>query len=103
VLNNARFLILPWIECKGLASKMLSIACRQMSHHWQQRYGFKPVLLESFVECERCGTFFKAANGICVGKLVGRDKNPRVHGQIIPVKDNWLHRPRQNFRVVLRV
>ena len=54
VVNNARFLILPWIQCKGLASKILSIVNRQLPIDWQQRYGFKPVLLETFVECERC-------------------------------------------------
>ena len=102
VVNNARFLILPWIQCKGLASKILSIACRQLPIDWQQRYGFKPVLLETFVETERHrGTSYKAANWINVGKTVGRGKKSRVHHQIIPVKDIWLYPLRQNFRTVL--
>ena len=102
VVNNARFLILPWIQCKGLASKILSIACRQLPIDWQQRYGFKPVLLETFVETERHrGTSYKAANWIFVGKTVGRGKKSRVHEQIIPVKDIWLYPLRQNFRAVL--
>ena len=102
VVNNARFLILPWIQCKGLASKILSIACRQLPIDWQQRYGFKPVLLETFVETERHrGTSYKAANWIFVGKTVGRGKKSRVHQQIIPVKDIWLYPLRQNFRAVL--
>ncbi len=62
VVNNARFLILPWIQCKGLASKILSIVNRQLPIDWQQRYGFKPVLLETFVQTERHrGTSYKAA------------------------------------------
>jgi len=86
VVNNARFLILPWIQCKGLAWKILSIACRQLPHHWQQRCGFKPVLLETFVETERHrGTSYKAANWIHVGK------KSRVHERIIPIKDIWLY------------
>ena len=102
VVNNARFLILPWIQCKGLASKILSIVNRQLPQHWQQRYGFKPVLLETFVECERHrGTTYKAANWIHVGKTVGRGKKSRVHQQIIPVKDIWLYPLRRNFRVAL--
>jgi len=102
VVNNARFLILPWIQCKGLASKILSIACRQLPLDWLQRYGFKPVLLETFVETERHrGTSYKAANWINVGKTVGRGKKSRVHEQIIPVKDIWLYPLRQNFRTVL--
>jgi len=102
VVNNARFLILPWIQSKGLASKILSIVNRQLPHDWQQRYGFKPVLLETFVETERHrGTSYKAANWINVGKTVGRGKKSRVHEQIIPVKDIWLYPLRKNFRSVL--
>ena len=102
VVNNARFLILPWIQCKGLASKILSIVCRQLPIDWQQRYGFKPALLETFVETERHGgTSYKAANWIFVGNTVGRGKKPRVHQQIIPVKDIWRYPLRQNFRAVL--
>ena len=102
VVNNARFLILPWIQCKGLASKILSIVNRQLPIDWHQRYGFKPVLLETFVETERHrGTSYKAANWIRVGKTVGRGKKSRVHQQIIPVKDIWLYPLRQNFRTVL--
>ena len=101
VVNNARFLILPWVQCKGLASKILSIACRQLPIDWQQRYGCKPVLLETFVETERhCGTSYKAANWINVGKTAGRSKKSRVHVQIIPIKDIWLYPLRQNFRTV---
>jgi hypothetical protein len=62
VINDARFLVLPRIECKGLASKILSLAARQLPNDWLSRYGFRPVLLETFVEHERHkGTCFKAA------------------------------------------
>ena len=102
VVNNARFLILPWIQCKGLASKILSIVNRRLPIDWQQRYGFKPVLLETFVECERHrGTSYKAANWIHVGKTAGRGKKSRVHQQIIPIKDIWLYPLRRTFRVTL--
>ena len=95
--------VLPtWIQCKGLASKILSIVNRQLPLDWQRRYGFKPVLLETFVETERHrGTSYRAANWIHVGKTVGRGKKSRVHEQIIPVKDIWLYPLRQNFRAVL--
>ena len=102
VVNNARFLILPWIQCKGLASKILSIVNRQLPNDWQQRYGFKPVLLETFVQTERHrGTSYKAANWLNVGKTTGRGKKSRVHAQIIPIKDIWLYPLRKNFRSVL--
>ena len=102
VVNNARFLILPWIQCKGLASKILSIVNRQLPIDWHQRYGLRPILLETFVETERHrGTSYKAANWINVGKTVGRGKKSRVHEQIIPIKDIWLYPLQKNFRTVL--
>ena len=53
VVNNARFLILPWIQSKGLASKILSKVARQLPNDWHLRYGYRPVLLETFVESQR--------------------------------------------------
>jgi hypothetical protein len=102
VINNARFLILPWIQSKGLASKILSIISRQLPEDWQQRYGYRPVLMETFVETPRHqGTCYKAANWALVGKTVGRGKKSLVHTQIIPIKDIWLYPLRRNFRAAL--
>lgn len=102
VVNNARFLILPWIESKGLASKILSRAARQLPEDWLRRYGFRPVLLETFVEFERHrGTCYKAANWINVGQTTGRGKKSSSHRQLIPVKDIWLYPLRKNFATVL--
>lgn len=103
VVNNARFLILPWIHSKGLASKILSMSARQLPHDWHQRYGYRPVLLETFVESERHrGTCYKAANWLHVGQTVGRGKKSTVHQQTIPIKDIWLYPLRKNFASVLR-
>jgi hypothetical protein len=102
VVNNARFLILPWIQSKGLASKILSLIARQLPHHWQQRYGYRPVLFETFVESARHrGTCYKAANWIHVGQTVGRGKKCPVHQQIVPIKDVWLYPLRKDFATVL--
>jgi Domain of unknown function (DUF4338) len=102
IVNNARFLILPWIQSKGLASKILSIVARQLPRDWSARYGFAPVLFETFVETPRHrGTCYKAANWIHVGQTVGRGKKSRVHLQIIPIKDIWLYPLRKDFRSVL--
>lgn len=102
VVNNARFLILPWIQSKGLASKILSLISRQLPNDWQQRYGYRPVLLETFVESPRHrGTCYKAANWINVGKTTGRGKKCHTHKQIIPIKDIWLYPLRKNFRTAL--
>ena len=102
VVNNARFLILPWIQSKGLASKILPMVNRQLPRDWHQRYGYRPVLLETFVETQRHrGTCYKASNWTLVGQTVGRGKKSRVHTQIVPVKDIWLYPLRNNFRAIL--
>ena len=102
VINNARFLILPWVRSLGLASKILSRIARQLPHDWHERYGFSPVLLETFVESERHrGTCYKAANWVHVGQTTGRGKKSKVHHQIIPVKDIWLYPLRRDFARVL--
>jgi hypothetical protein len=102
VINNARFLVLPWIESKGLASKILSLAARQLPKDWKQRYGFEPVLLETFVEYERHkGTCYKAANWVNVGRTTGRGKKSTSHKLLIPAKDIWLYPLRKNFATLL--
>jgi Domain of unknown function (DUF4338) len=69
IVNNARFLILPWIQSKGMASKILATVSRQLPGDWQKRYCYRPVLQETFVKtlCHR-GTCYKAANWINAGK-----------------------------------
>ena len=102
VVNNARFLILPWIQSKGLASKILSKIARQLPVDWHQRYGYSPVLFETFVESQRHrGTCYKAANWTHVGQTAGRGKKSTVHHQIIPIKDIWLYPLRKDFASVL--
>jgi hypothetical protein len=102
VINNARFLVLPWVESKGLASKILSLAARQLPRDWKLRYGFEPVLLETFVEYERHkGTCYKAANWIKVGRTAGRGKKSTSHKPLIPTKDIWLYPLHKNYATIL--
>jgi hypothetical protein len=102
VVNNARFLVLPWIECKGLASRILSLAACQRPKDWLSRYGFSPVLLETFVEYERHkGTCYKAANWINIGRTTGRGKKSTSHQRLIPAKDIWLYPLRKKFAAKL--
>jgi hypothetical protein len=103
VINNARFLILPWIRVRCLASKLLSVVSRQLPRAWEQRYGYRPVLLETFVEAERfSGTCYRAANWRCLGQTQGRGKlgDHRI-GQV-PVKDVWVYPLVRDFRERLR-
>ena len=102
VVNNARFLILPWIQSKGLASKILSLVQRQLPNDWLTRYGYRPVLMETFVETPRHrGTCYQAANWIKVGQTTGRGKKCPTTQPILPIKDIWLYPLHKNFRSVL--
>ncbi len=102
VVNNARFLILPWVRSKGLASKVLAMAARRLPQDWQQRYGYRPVLLETFVQIDRhLGTCYKAANWVHLGQTVGRGKKAPTHKQILPIKDVWIYPLRRDYVGVL--
>jgi len=75
IVNNARFLIFPWVRSRNLASKILSLACKQIRDDWQVKYNYSPVLLETFVEIDRFrGTCYRAANWVQVGITQGRGK-----------------------------
>jgi hypothetical protein len=102
VINNARFLVLPWIQSKGLASKILSLIARQLPSDWQQRYGYRPVLFETFVESPlHRSNCYKAANWIHIGQTAGRGKKCLGHQPILPVKDIWLYPLSKHFRAAL--
>lgn len=92
VVNNARFLILPWIATKNLASKILSITAKRLPSEWKLRYGYAPLLLETFVECQRFkGTCYKAANWVHVGITKGRGKLDVRNEYRLPIKDIFLY------------
>ena len=72
VVNNARFLILPWIRIPNLASRILGGVVKQLPSDWESRYLYRPVLLETFVQTDRFrGTCYRAANWIRLGRTGG--------------------------------
>ena len=79
VVNNARFLILPWVEVPHLASHVLSLAARRLRTDWLAAYGVGPLLLETLVDRPHTGTCYRAANWICVGQTQGRGRMDRTH------------------------
>lgn len=80
IVNNSRFLILPWVRVKGLASAILARAARQLPRDWRHHYGYTPLLLETFVDAVRfTGTCYRAANWICLGQTTGRGRMDRNH------------------------
>ena len=86
IAYNTRFLILPWVKVKYLASHLLGIASHIISDDWMAFYNHPIYYLETFVDTEKfLGTCYKAANWICLGKTTGRgklDKTNRVNRSI---------------------
>jgi len=102
--NNTRFLILPWVSVKYLASHILSKVCQRIKDDWTAKYGHPLYLLETFVERDRFkGTCYKASNWTRVGETKGRSRNDRSHNMEVPVKDIYLYPLVKRFRKVLSV
>jgi len=99
IINNARFLILPWVKSKNLASMILAMAARQLPDDWQTQYNYRPVLLETFVEKPRFeGTCYKAANWRYLGETKGRGKLGPAGKQSVPIKNLWIYPLEMSFR-----
>ncbi len=101
VVNNSRFLILPWIQVKNLASYLLGLSARTVGRDWEAFYGYPIFLLETFVDQARFrGTCYKAANWVRVGETKGyAKKNTKFykHGRkkdvlVYPLADDFRSR-----------
>lgn len=80
VVNHSRFVVLPWVQVRNLASKLLSVLARQLPADWQARYGVTPLLLETMVDTARFrGTCYRAANWVPLGVTAGRGRMDRQH------------------------
>ncbi|MGH3304384.1 MAG: Druantia anti-phage system protein DruA [Streptosporangiaceae bacterium] len=102
IAGNARFLILPHVRVPNLASTILARAARQLPADWQDRYGYAPVLLETFVDTNRfTGASYRAANWICAGYTKGRGKLDRDHQHARPVKDIYLYPLQRGYQRIL--
>jgi hypothetical protein len=92
VVANSRFVIARGVRVKNLASKVLALAQRRLPQDWAQAYGYRPLLLETYVESNRFGaTSYRAANWIHVGKTCGRGRQDREHRKNKPIKDIYLY------------
>jgi len=102
VLNNARFLILPWLRVPNLAGYCLGQCVRRLPEDFQQRYGWRPVVLETFVETRFQGRCYQAANWICLGRTQGRGKKGAYAAAgaptPLPIKQVWVYPLRADFQ-----
>ena len=72
LVNNNRFLILPWVRIRNLASHVLSESLKQLRIDWKEWYGVEPCMVETFVDPERfAGTCYVAANWTRLGRTKG--------------------------------
>lgn len=103
IVNNSRFLILPWVRVPHLASWTLGRVSRRLAEDWQAKYGHPVVLAETFVERERFrGSAYQAANWQAVGATAGRTRQDCHRCIQTPVKEIFLYPLRRDFREVLQ-
>ena len=87
VISNSRFLILPQVRIANLASHVLAQLTQQVAQDWQEQFGYRPVLVETFVDLERFrGTCYQAANWKLLGMTSGRGRQDSSHAQELSKK-----------------
>lgn len=92
IINNVRFLILPWVKIKNLASKLLSLSAKIIVDHWENYYNYRPLVIETFVEKQRfAGTSYKAANWIYVGQTRGKGRSGMNYYRHGIIKDVYVY------------
>lgn len=92
IINNVRFLILPWVKIQNLASKLLSSSARIVPGDWQRFYNFRPVMLETFVEQQRfSGASYKAANWLYLGQTNGKGRSGMNYYHHGIIKDIYIY------------
>jgi hypothetical protein len=102
IVGNSRFLIVPSVQVKNLASHVLGLATRQLAADWQRHYGYKPVLIETFVDSSRYpGTCYRAANWTDLGMTQGRGRQDRARQGQVARKQVFVYPLQRNWRKLL--
>lgn len=99
IISNDRLLIFPWIKVANLASKALSLATKQIGKDWLNNFGYRPVMIETFVDTTKyTGACYRAANFQHVGKTKGRSRFVKNENSktikdiyIYPLESDWRH------------
>jgi len=82
IVNNSRFLVLPWVRVRNLASRILSLVMRRLRADWRARFGVEPLLVETLVDATRHrGSCYRAANWLSLGETTGRGRMDRGHAR----------------------
>jgi hypothetical protein len=102
VVGNSRFLILPSVRVRNLASHVLSQCLDRLADDWVERYGYRPVLVETFVDPSRfAGTCYRASNWKLAGQTAAEDtaypNGKRAEGR----KDIYLYPLHRDWKKIL--
>jgi len=99
---NTRYLLLPWVGVRHLASQVLGAVARVLSADWQRFYHHPIYLLETFIDPERFrGTAYQAANWVYLGQTTGRGKADLTHRANRSLKQLWVYPLAVDFRARL--
>jgi len=102
VVNNSRFLLLPWITVPNLASHVLGLAAKRIQHDWLEHYFYAPVLLETFIDPENYrGVCYRAANWQKVGATKGRGRQDRYGDYLSSPREIYMYPLEKDFRSYL--
>lgn len=98
IVNNNRFLILPGVQIPHLVSHVLGLAARRIQNDWCARYGYAPVLLETFVEPPHTGTCYRASNWMEIGQTAGRGRQDRARAYGVLEKSIFVYPLTRHWR-----
>lgn len=99
IAYNTRFLILPWVRVRNLASHLLSRTAKRVAEDWQEVYGHPVRLLTTFIDTERfAGTCYRAAGWVYLGETTGRGKNDHSGKANRSIKAAWAYPLVDDFR-----
>ena len=103
ITNNTRFLILPWVQVRHLASHVLSRVLHHLPADWRSKYARPLHLVETFVDTSRfAGGCYRAANWIELGQTTGRTRQDRWSQLQVPPKRIFVYPLTPDFRGALR-
>ena len=99
---NTRYLILPWVDVRYLASHILGYMARRLAKDWEAVYSHPVYFLETFVDPQRNrGTCYRAANWTPLGRTTGRGHNAPTKRPRVPVKEILGYPLSRRFREIL--
>jgi len=99
---QTRYLILPWVKVKNLASHLLAVIARRICSDWSSSYNHPLYLLETFTDPSRHpGTCYRAANWQYLGMTTGRGKNAPSNRATRPPKAIWCYPLCREFRSLM--